>query len=76
MEFDRIRRILSRIEDGTYGFCRECQEEIPPVRLKCDGADTTTCVRSRRSIVVALGGFFISGKTNLNTVLWCFGEVG
>ena len=44
MEFDRIRRILSRIEDGTYGFCRECQDEIPPVRLNCDGADTTICV--------------------------------
>src|SRR5215469_16779104 len=30
----RLRSALDRIEDGTYGICRECEEEIAPKRLK------------------------------------------
>jgi DnaK suppressor protein len=28
-----IHRALSRIEDGTYGICRHCEEDILPNRL-------------------------------------------
>ena len=30
----QLRSALDRIEDGTYGICRECEEEIAPKRLK------------------------------------------
>jgi len=29
-----IRRALARIEDGTYGICQNCEEEINPKRLR------------------------------------------
>jgi len=30
----RITETLQRIADGTYGRCEECDEPIPPARLK------------------------------------------
>ncbi|MDY6858819.1 MAG: TraR/DksA C4-type zinc finger protein [Pseudomonadota bacterium] len=32
-EIDRIRAALARIEDGSYGFCVKCGEEIAAKRL-------------------------------------------
>lgn len=29
----RIAAALGRVEDGEYGYCAECGEEIPPKRL-------------------------------------------
>jgi DnaK suppressor protein len=37
MQADTCRRIdeaLQRLEQGTYGSCEECDEEIPPARLQ------------------------------------------
>jgi DnaK suppressor protein len=30
----KIDQAISRLEDGTYGRCQECEGEIPAVRLK------------------------------------------
>ena len=30
----RIRSALDRIQDGSYGICLQCEEEIAPKRLK------------------------------------------
>ena len=30
----QLRLAIDRIKDGTYGICRECEEEIAPKRLK------------------------------------------
>lgn len=30
----QIEEALKRLEDGTYGKCTECGEDIPPIRLK------------------------------------------
>lgn len=30
----QLRLAISRIKDGTYGICSECEEEIAPRRLK------------------------------------------
>lgn len=30
----QLRSAIDRIDDGTYGTCRECEEEIAPKRLK------------------------------------------
>lgn len=30
----QLRSAIDRIEDGTYGICRECEEDISPKRLK------------------------------------------
>ena len=30
----QLRSALDRIDEGTYGICRECEEEIAPKRLK------------------------------------------
>lgn len=32
----KIRAALKRMEEGEYGYCTECGEEIPPDRLKAD----------------------------------------
>ncbi len=43
---DRLRRIeaaLQRLDDGEYGYCRGCDEDIPAKRLAIDPA-LATCV--------------------------------
>ena len=30
----RLRSAIKRLNDGTYGVCLECEEEIAPKRLK------------------------------------------
>lgn len=40
----RIENALRRIETGDYGFCLECEEEIPEKRLDIDPA-AALCVR-------------------------------
>ena len=40
----RIENALRRIETGDYGFCLECDEEIPEKRLDIDPA-AAPCVR-------------------------------
>src|SRR5215510_13305237 len=30
----RLRAAIDRVDDGTYGICLECEEEIAPKRLK------------------------------------------
>ncbi|MDH5798119.1 MAG: TraR/DksA C4-type zinc finger protein [Paracoccaceae bacterium] len=34
----RIRAALARIDDGEYGYCIDCGEEIPAARLELDPA--------------------------------------
>jgi phage/conjugal plasmid C-4 type zinc finger TraR family protein len=40
----RITKTLQRIADGTYGRCEDCDERIPPARLKAVPT-ATLCVR-------------------------------
>jgi DnaK suppressor protein len=35
-ETTRLRAALQRLDDGTYGACEECGEDIPIGRLKLD----------------------------------------
>ena len=39
----KIKDALYRIEDGTYGICEECDEEISEARLKARPV-TTLCI--------------------------------
>ena len=34
LQLRNLRGALSRVEDGSYGFCIQCEEEISPKRLK------------------------------------------
>ena len=43
LEIERIEAALKRIEDGDYGYCLSCGEEIPAKRLELDPA-TPVCV--------------------------------
>lgn len=43
----RIDAALQRIEEGTYGFCVVCEEEIAPKRLSFNPA-VTTCIDCAR----------------------------
>jgi DnaK suppressor protein len=55
----RITETLQRIADGTYGRCQECDEPIPPARLKaiptatlcvlCQGAVERRAPRAARA---------------------------
>ena len=42
-EQSRLRAALQRMEDGEYGYCSDCGEDIPPKRLELDLA-ATLCV--------------------------------
>ncbi len=41
-----IDRVLTKLDDGTYGFCDECGHEIPAERLEARPI-TDVCVRCR-----------------------------
>jgi len=43
----KIREALDRIEDGTYGICEECGEEISAERLKARPV-TTLCIECKK----------------------------
>jgi DnaK suppressor protein len=42
----KIKDALTRIEDGTYGVCEECEEEISEARLKARPM-TTLCIECK-----------------------------
>jgi DnaK suppressor protein len=42
----KIERALLRIEDGTFGICERCEEEIHPKRLEARPV-TTLCIRCK-----------------------------
>ena len=43
---DKISKALERIEDGTFGVCEECGEEISVKRLEAR-PETTLCIRCK-----------------------------
>lgn len=43
----KIKKALERIEDGTYGVCDECEEEISEKRLEARPV-TTVCINCKR----------------------------
>ena len=43
----RVRSALARIEDGSFGDCLRCGEEIEPKRLESDPA-ATMCIHCAR----------------------------
>lgn len=42
----KIEMALARIEDGTFGVCERCEEEISPKRLEARQV-TTLCIRCK-----------------------------
>jgi DnaK suppressor protein len=42
----KIERALSRIEEGTFGVCERCEEEISPKRLEARPV-TSLCIRCK-----------------------------
>ena len=43
---DKIDKALQRIEDGSFGTCEECSEEISVKRLEAR-PETTLCIRCK-----------------------------
>ncbi|MFO7753846.1 MAG: RNA polymerase-binding protein DksA [Desulfobacteraceae bacterium] len=43
----KIRKALERIENGTFGICETCEEEISPERLKARPV-TTQCIECKK----------------------------
>ncbi|MBW1912438.1 MAG: RNA polymerase-binding protein DksA [Deltaproteobacteria bacterium] len=43
----KIKEALERIEDGTYGICDSCEEEISEARLKARPV-TTLCIDCKK----------------------------
>ena len=43
---DKIQKALQKIEDGTFGVCEECGEEISIKRLEAR-PETTLCIRCK-----------------------------
>ena len=46
-EAQRIRMALARIDEGEYGYCVDCGEDIAPERLALDPA-TAKCISCAR----------------------------
>jgi DnaK suppressor protein len=44
----KIDQALARLENGTYGICEECEEEISVERLKARPV-TTLCIECKRN---------------------------
>lgn len=44
----KIKDALERIEDGTYGICESCEEEISDERLKARPV-TTLCINCKKN---------------------------
>ncbi len=42
----KIDKALARIEDGSFGICERCEEEISPKRLEARPV-TTLCIRCK-----------------------------
>jgi DnaK suppressor protein len=42
----KIEKALARIEDGTFGTCERCEEDIAPKRLEARPV-TTLCIRCK-----------------------------
>jgi DnaK suppressor protein len=45
-KLDQIESALSRMEQGEYGFCEDCEENIPAARLKAMPF-ATLCVKCK-----------------------------
>jgi DnaK suppressor protein len=43
---DKIEKALQKIEEGTFGLCEECEEEIQVKRLEAR-PETTLCIRCK-----------------------------
>jgi DnaK suppressor protein len=43
---DKIQRALAKIDDGSFGICEECEEEISVKRLEAR-PETTLCIRCK-----------------------------
>jgi DnaK suppressor protein len=43
---DKIEKALAKIEDGSFGTCEECSEEISVKRLEAR-PETTLCIRCK-----------------------------
>ena len=43
---DKIQKALLKIEDGSFGKCEECEEEISTKRLEAR-PETTLCIRCK-----------------------------
>ena len=50
-ELSAVKRALKRLDDGEYGICFECGEDIDPRRLKIDPIATLciSCAQQRES---------------------------
>lgn len=42
----KIKEVLKKVDDGTYGVCEVCGEEIPEKRLK-GRPETTLCIECK-----------------------------
>ncbi|MDI6797139.1 MAG: TraR/DksA C4-type zinc finger protein [Desulfatibacillaceae bacterium] len=49
MEEGRISLALERLAEGDYGYCVQCEEQIPKKRLEADPS-ALTCIRCARSL--------------------------
>jgi DnaK suppressor protein len=43
---DKIQRALERLDNGTFGICEECDEQISSKRLEAR-PETTLCIRCK-----------------------------
>ena len=67
VELKQIQTALSRIEQGTFGHCDDCEEEIPVKRLRAR-PDATLCLYCQEAMEKEMGSIRAAGPGSLNLI--------
>ena len=54
LELNQVQSALQKIEDGSFGVCEECEDEIPLKRLRVR-PDATLCLNCQESMEREMG---------------------
>lgn len=65
VELKQIQTALQRMDNGTFGTCEDCEEEIPVKRLLAR-PDATLCLYCQETMEKEMGSIRAAGPGSLN----------
>ena len=65
VELNQIQTALARMENGTFGTCEDCEEEIPVKRLLAR-PDATLCLYCQETMEKEMGSIRAAGPGSMN----------
>ena len=67
LELRQIETALGRIENGSFGLCEDCEEEIPIKRLRAR-PDATLCLYCQEAMEKEMGSIRAAGPGSLDLI--------